>query len=230
MGSVLFAIYGVKTNKGNWLEEEKAAANISGADPAVWYKSPTHDIRAWLLIECGVFICWIACSMMFTFYAYIFKIKSICKSEIVMESDDNVWNDKNTDDFLRYLKFEYFMVNYILLKAVTEIYIGFIPRADITIFGPKHESNSYIPTGLIFTLLLINSVIVFVNATYMLTTANEKLDIDHADADLYKRTKQNRLWILFKGVTWLGCFIGVVVLYFFFDQMKGANTMAKHWV
>lgn len=54
--------------------------------------------------------------MAFASYAYIFKLKSICKSAKVMEMDDNVWNDKDTDDFLRYLKFEYFAVAYYLLK------------------------------------------------------------------------------------------------------------------
>jgi len=54
--------------------------------------------------------------MAFTLYAYVFKIKSISKAADVMELDDNVWNDKDTDDFLRYLKFEYFMVTYFLLK------------------------------------------------------------------------------------------------------------------
>jgi len=35
-----------------------------------------------------------------------------------MEMDDNVWNDRGTDDFLRYLKFEFFVMNYMLSFAV----------------------------------------------------------------------------------------------------------------
>jgi len=79
------------------------------------------------MIEVRLFFTWLVVSIMFTLYAYVFKIKSISKSDIVMESDDNVWNDKDTDDFLRYLKFEYFMVSYTLLKMCMEILIGFFP-------------------------------------------------------------------------------------------------------
>jgi hypothetical protein len=89
--------------------------------------------------------------MGFTLYAYIFKVKSSCKSSKVMEMDDNVWNDKDTDDFLRYLKYEYFMVSYFLLKMVLQIYIGFIPRDDILMFG----KNDFSSTGIIFILLLV---------------------------------------------------------------------------
>lgn len=81
MGSVLYAIYGVKTHKDHWMEEEKAAREAGlAAGSTEWVKSPTHDIRAWLLIEIGVFFIWIVCGMVFTLYAYVFKIKSICKS------------------------------------------------------------------------------------------------------------------------------------------------------
>jgi len=73
--------------------------------------------------------------MGFTLYAYVLKVKSSCKSSAVMEMDDNVWNDKDTDDFLRYLKYEYFMCTYFALKIVMEVYIGFVKREEITIFG-----------------------------------------------------------------------------------------------
>jgi len=111
MGSVLYTIYSVKVNKMNWKADDDHQAG----------KSDTHDIRAWLMIEVYVFFAWILCSMCFTFYAYVFKIKSISKSTKVMEMDDNVWNDKDTDDFLRYLKFEYFMATYYLLKVAMEV-------------------------------------------------------------------------------------------------------------
>lgn len=155
--------------------------------------------------------------MGFTLYAYLFKIKSICKSEIVMESDDNVWNDKDTDDFLRYLKFEYFMVNYTFVKAVSEIMIGFVQRDDMKIFSPKFEANEFVPVGVIFTLLLLNSVIIFINITSMLTKADTHISIEQSDADLYTRTKTNRVWWWFKGLTWLGCMISVITLYFVYD-------------
>ena len=62
---------------------------------------------------------------MFLFGAYIFKFKSVAKKEEVMKMDDNVWNDSCTDDFLRYLKFEFFMLNYMFSFAIMEFICGF---------------------------------------------------------------------------------------------------------
>jgi hypothetical protein len=63
--------------------------------------------------------------MVFLFFAYIFKFKSVAKDEKIMQKDDNVWNDKNTDDFLRYLKFEFFVLNYMMSFLFTDLMYGF---------------------------------------------------------------------------------------------------------
>lgn len=205
MGAVLYTIYSVKVNKANWKADEDANGG----------KSDTHEIRSWLLIEVGVFFAWILCSMAFTLYAYIFKIKSISKSKKVMEMDDNVWNDKDTDDFLRYLKFEYFMCTYFMLKAVMEVYIGFVPRDDILIFGP----NNFDPIGILFILLIVQSTIAFLNLTMMLMNADEDLEaIDTSNNDVYARSKGNHSFMKYiKSVIWLGTFVTIIVIYFVND-------------
>ena len=151
MGSVLYTIFQVKYNKDNWKDDEKWTGDD---DDKTKVNSPTHEIRAWLLIECGAFFGWIACSVGFTLYAYIFKIKSICKNAKVMELDDNVWNDKDTDDFLRYLKFEYFMCTFFALKTVMELYIGFFPR-DIFLIFDQEKEDEFGTVKIIFILLLV---------------------------------------------------------------------------
>ena len=40
--------------------------------------------------------------------AYWGKTTSLNKSEILLKADDDIWNDKDTDDFIRYQKFELF--------------------------------------------------------------------------------------------------------------------------
>ena len=63
--------------------------------------------------------------MLFLLFAYVFKFKSVAKDDEIMKMDDNVWNDKNTDDFLRYLKFEYFVLNYMISFLFTDLIYGF---------------------------------------------------------------------------------------------------------
>lgn len=65
---------------------------------------------------------WLASGIVFLLYAYIAKFKSIFKNEVLLAKDDNVWNDKDSDDFLRYLKQEYYMFAYILSFLAMEIY------------------------------------------------------------------------------------------------------------
>jgi len=82
------------------------------------WQGEVNYVRAWLLIECTYFFSWIGCACLFVIFAYIAKFQSTCKSGEVMEMDDNVWNDRGTDDFLRYLKFEFFVMNYMLSFAL----------------------------------------------------------------------------------------------------------------
>ena len=82
------------------------------------WKGEVNYVRAWLMIECTYFFSWIGCACFFMVIAYIGKFKSTVKSEAVLEMDDNVWNDRKTDDFLRYMKFEFFVMTYFLSFAL----------------------------------------------------------------------------------------------------------------
>mmetsp|Transcript_11641 Transcript_11641/g.17665 ORF Transcript_11641/g.17665 Transcript_11641/m.17665 type:complete len:96 (-) Transcript_11641:540-827(-) len=83
-------------------------------------------------------------------YAYCVKFKSISKNEALLEMDDNVWNDKDTDDFLHYLKFEYFLISYVLTYLFMEIVLGFSDAYSLGSLGPR----DFEPIGLIFLLLI----------------------------------------------------------------------------
>jgi hypothetical protein len=76
------------------------------------WEGNVNYIRAWIYVECTFFMSWIAGGMLFLLFAYAVKFKSVVKSDKILEMDDNVWNDHNTDDFLRYLKFEFFVLNF----------------------------------------------------------------------------------------------------------------------
>jgi len=104
------------------------------------------------------------------------------KSSKVMELDDNVWNDKDTDDFLRYLKFEYFMCTYFAFKTLMEAFIGFVQIEEILVFG-GNKINNFEPIGIIFILLLVQSGIAAINLTLVLTSVD-----DDEDAENVKQT------------------------------------------
>ena len=90
------------------------------------WKSDVNYVRLWLLIEIVFFFSWLFASIIFVFYAYLVKFKPISKNVALMENDDNIYNDKKTDDFLRYLKSEYFLMAYIISFILVEIEFGFL--------------------------------------------------------------------------------------------------------
>ena len=62
----------------------------------------------WLLIETMIFIYQIFMGTLFLLFAYCSKMRPFMRDEYKLENDDNPWNNKNTEDFLRHLKLEYY--------------------------------------------------------------------------------------------------------------------------
>ena len=110
---LIYAIYVAKVDLENW-------------------KHDVNYVRVWLLIEITYFWCWLASGVCFLFYAYVAKFKSIFKNEVLLAKDEDVWNDKDSDDFLRYLKSEYYMFAYSLSFIAMEIQTWLVGNAEIS--------------------------------------------------------------------------------------------------
>lgn len=137
--------------------------------------------------------------------------------------DDNVWNDKDTDDFLRYLKYEYFLCSYYGLKVLMQIYIGFIPREDILIFG----ENQFDPVQIIFILLLVQSGVAIMNVTLILSNVDEdKIDVE---GDVYARSGYSKFAYI-KSIVYIAVFTTIIVLFFTNNWLEGNNIMAVQWI
>jgi hypothetical protein len=77
--------------------------------------------RLWLLIEIMHYFNWLFSMGAFLGSSYILKYQSICKDLDEMLEDDNVWNDKNTYDFLGVLKPECYHFCYKLSFIITTV-------------------------------------------------------------------------------------------------------------
>ena len=114
------------------------------------YIENLDEVRCWLLIEIIYLFTWIFASMVFLIFAYYFKIQSIVKNEDLLMLDDDVWNDKDTDDFFRYLKFDYYTMTYKFSLFFMEIIIGFTSVFNIDWLGPRGSQSNQV-----FILLLL---------------------------------------------------------------------------
>ena len=77
---------------------------LKGQDKHFWNDSTVY--KDWLNIEVLVFFAWIAAGCLFLLLTYTFKLKSFWRKNKISKQRD-IWQHKDTDDFLNYLKFEY---------------------------------------------------------------------------------------------------------------------------
>lgn len=105
---ILFAIFMVKYNSDEWTQPGMIT-----------------EVRTWIIIDCYLFFSYIFSGIIFTTVAYIVKFNPTAKNEELLLMDDNPWNDKDTEDFLRHLKLEFFVFCYFLSSMVLDIMLGF---------------------------------------------------------------------------------------------------------
>lgn len=122
--------------------------------------SDVNYVRLWLLIEIVFFFSWLFASIIFVLYAYLVKFKPISKNVKLMESDDNIYNDKKTDDFLRYLKSEYFLMAYIITFILVEVEFGFLGNYHFDNIGTK-EFWPVQSTILLFLIYRVFNLLMF---------------------------------------------------------------------
>ena len=90
-------------------------------------------------MESIYFFAWIFSGIIFVATAYIWKLEPTDKDEDSIKLDDNVWNDRNADDFLRYVKYDYYVFSLTLAALMMEFFIGFSRTAVVTKMGPRDQ-------------------------------------------------------------------------------------------
>jgi len=83
----LLAIFTAKYNMNEW----KGAENLT-------------ELRVWIIIDCYYFLAFIISGIIFVTTAYVVKFNPTSKDEELLLMDENPWNDKDTEDFLRHMK------------------------------------------------------------------------------------------------------------------------------
>ena len=113
-----YCIYIVKAHFGNWDRD---------VDP----------VRAWLLFEVIFFFNWVMAGIFFLFFAKLYKLNPLNISEKELLEDDDPWNNRETQDFLCHLKYEFFTFCYAFTSMITTYMIGFTNFYFIELFGNK---------------------------------------------------------------------------------------------
>lgn len=79
--------------------------------------------------------------VLFMIFAYISKMENFLRDSFIVENDDNPWNNKDTEDFMRHLKAEMFAIVYPAAFIEFEATIGFPSEgpSSFASYGP-HET------------------------------------------------------------------------------------------
>ena len=84
------------------------------------------EAQIWMLIELTYFFYWIMALVVFLFFGFIIKYKSILKRfneslhenlrgrDMNNQNQVDLWSGRKSDDFLRYLKWEAFYLSYFI--------------------------------------------------------------------------------------------------------------------
>jgi len=159
-------------------------------------------VRVWLLIEIIFFFNWIFFSCIFVSYAYIFKLRSFSKSVEILAVDDDVWNDTGTEDFLKFLKFEYYFLTYLKAVLGTQIIIGFTNMYNVHLFGDR----TFKPVGWIFILLILTKANHIIAQTYIIKKGTKVTE---------GAGKSSKIWVnLLSGVIHWICYFAILYIYF----------------
>jgi hypothetical protein len=121
---------------------------------SLWDASNITIIRMWLLIEIMHYFNWLFSIGIFLGSSYAFRFKTISKDLDMLLEDDNVWNDKNTYDFLGVLKSECYYFSYKVSLLITNVQIGFILPYNISLYGEYYNSTSI----LLFTMIFVEAL------------------------------------------------------------------------
>ena len=68
--------------------------------------------------------------------------------------DDNIWNDRGADDFLRYIKHDFFTVVYLITHLLMTAYSSFTTSEGYDSFGKRDSFEMKTALGLLLFVRL----------------------------------------------------------------------------
>lgn len=101
---------------------------------------------------------------MFVGIAQIFGFKSTFHSDEELLADTNPWNDRKADDFLRYIKHDFFVAVYILAQFFSALYWSFSKKSFIDSLGKRDVDKA---GACMITILIIRFFMLILYYTKM---------------------------------------------------------------
>lgn len=82
----------------------------------------------WILIELMIWYLQFFSGVVFMAASYLFTLDNFMRDQEELETDDNPWNNRDTEDYLRHLKPEFFFTTYQMIMLGLNVTINFLPN------------------------------------------------------------------------------------------------------
>lgn len=95
----------------------------------------------WMMIEVIFFSSWIGAGIIFLLYSKLTKAKRFLSVELVPTDESDIWTMRQTEDYLKHMKTEFFERCYMLAMILCEIQVGFFGFDKMDKYGPRSRSS-----------------------------------------------------------------------------------------
>jgi hypothetical protein len=159
-GVLSYAMYLARQNFDDWLND-------------------INYVRVWIFLESIFFFCWIFSGVLFVASAYLWKLEPTDKDEDSIKLDDNVWNDRDADDFLRYVKYDFYIFSKVLSILFMDIIIGFTNFNDVDTMGPRDMW----PIKYVYGMLVLNRFFRLLVKIQKMREGNQLIKTHYSDCE-----------------------------------------------
>ena len=117
----------------------------------IWDEQIINYRRLWCDFEIDFFFAYLTSMVIYLQLAFWTKAGSFMKDEDDLLNDDDIWNDKNSEDFFRWVKKESFDMSIHITLAVCSFRIGLMPDELMKNYGPI----PFKPGGILILILFL---------------------------------------------------------------------------
>ena len=103
----------------------------------IWLEQKLDYKRLWFVIEIDFYFRFLFSIVVFLQLTYWTKASTMSKNTADMLDDDNIWNDKNTEDHLRFVKRETFDLSLQITFLIWVIGFTFFESESLDVYGPR---------------------------------------------------------------------------------------------
>lgn len=177
-----------------------------------FWRTDLNMVRAWLICEITYFFFTLASGMLFMFICALIPNAGTFTKCVEKMRTQGPWTSKDTNDFLRFVKVEYYLFTLQSSLLLTEISVGFSNIYEFKHFGHRDYSSQSI-----ILLALIPHALKLIGYVAMMVKGQDATE---------RRIRFGQFVIIIQLIS----FGAMVYFYFHYKRLVNQNLIVQTWV